>query len=200
MDNLFTELSVRPNDREAIQTLMQALKIKSEATYEHCKRVAVTATKIAEYLKLNPKPAFISGCLHDVGKALIPLHVLHKDGKFTNEDMKIMRSHVIHGYNLTKDIFPFSAEIILRHHRWQKNVYPKKLPKNTVPFSKNTKLLIDYYSRIIALADFYDALNTRNNGKFKDDLRASDMRQIFIDNNIDQKYLIESLYSDKVLN
>jgi response regulator RpfG family c-di-GMP phosphodiesterase len=129
-----------------------------------------------------------------VGKSTIDPALLRKGDAFTDEDMERVRQHVLNGYFLLKSIFPFTAELVVRHHTYQENSYPN-IPESEIKFPRKSKLVISIYSRIIALADFYDALTTRQNKKFIDgsNLSESKIIDIVVKNNPDREGLIRSL-------
>ena len=56
-----------------------------------------------------------------------------------------MEAHVIEGYEKLKYKFEFTADIVAKPHSYQKNSYPKGLPKYTQEYSEGTKILIDFY-------------------------------------------------------
>jgi len=95
--------------------------------------------------------------------------------------------------------FDFSAAIILWHHRFQADGYPKKLPKHLHVYAESSKLLIVEYGRIIALADVYDALH-RANDKFgaKQELSGEEVRAKMFELNPDRKKLIAALYDSGI--
>ena len=57
--------------------------------------------------------------LHDVGKAKIPLAILNKPGRLTDEELSVMRTHAAAGYELLRQQGQYGAdvlEVVLRHH------------------------------------------------------------------------------------
>ena len=76
------------------------------------------------------------------------------------------------------------------------------LPKSKIDFSKGSEVMIDYYSRLLSLIDFYDAVSHRKNDKFEEGKRkkvvADEKKQIFISNNKDLEYMILNLYEAKI--
>ena len=164
----FIRLGISLVQQSSLEIYLNLIKLKDEATYHHCLRVALYGTKVAELLHLDPKALFYAGLLHDVGKALISRELLSEAGDFSDADYEKMKKHSLYGYYLLRGVHDFSAEVILRHHRHANGGYPKRLPKPRVCYQKATKELIDYYAKILAVIDFYDAARTRKNKKFKD--------------------------------
>jgi HD-GYP domain-containing protein (c-di-GMP phosphodiesterase class II) len=94
------------------------------------------------------------GMLHDVGKLKIPLSILNKDGKLTDQEFAEMKSHPTYGYEIlskSRGISERARMIALQHHeKFQGGGYPKRLKGNE----------ISLFARICAVADVYDALTT----------------------------------------
>ena len=103
-------------------------------------------------LPLDEKEVYhIAAHLHDVGKIGIRDSVLLKEGKLSQEEWEIMKSHSIQGYNILKNVKSFEevAKIVRLHHeRFDGKGYPDELEGNNIPFG----------SRIIAVADSIDAM------------------------------------------
>ncbi len=196
LDAMFAGLGTKGENKELIDNYLRILKIKDQATYEHSIRVGLLGVKIARHMHLDPKALLFAGTLHDIGKILIMPETLKKTAGFNEQDMELMRKHPEYTYNLLRGIHEFSAEVALRHHRFQENGYPKRLPKSKIPFSANTQIMIDFFARILSLADFYDAITSRVNDKFgaRRKLTNNEVKSIMLMKNTDQRYLIEDLY------
>ncbi len=120
----------------------------------HSTRVAYLSMLIAEKLKLNPQQKgllLFTAVLHDVGKIAIPKDILLKNGKLTKEEYEIIKRHPIEGEKIVKPMDPRAAKIIRHHHeKWDGTGYPDGLKDGQIPL----------LSRIITIADVYDALTT----------------------------------------
>jgi HD-GYP domain-containing protein (c-di-GMP phosphodiesterase class II) len=201
LDVAFDGVDIDEDQRQKVRTFMNVLRLKDESTYEHSVRVAALSSQIGKFVSLNPKPLFLAGCFHDLGKALIRPEVLKKKESFTKQDMEEMKGHVIDSYRLVRGTFDFSAEIVLRHHLFQAEGYPEVLPTCRVPFCRASKVMIDYYARMLSLADFYDAASSRENDKFGDKKRLNqdEVRSLMLKHNKDQVTLINQLYDHHIL-
>ena len=139
--------------------ILQLMNELDSETYLHSLRVGRYCIEIADVLEFSEDDVerfFVAGLLHDIGKSKMPEQVLNSESEWTDEDMEIMKGHVTEGYNLLKEDFPFLAEIALRHHSYQgERSYPEKL--NTASEKVN------FFSRLISVADFYDAWSSRKN-------------------------------------
>ncbi len=101
------------------------------------------------------------GCLlHDVGKMRIPAEILHKPGKLSDDEMRMIRLHPAYGYELLKGQIPSAAaQVVLNHHqRYRGDGYPARVDAVTsreMPPLRGKQIPI--FSRITTVADVYDA-------------------------------------------
>ncbi len=199
LEEAFSELGIAEKNKTSITNYLTILKEKDLPTYEHCIRVGLLGMRIAKHLNLDPKALFFAGALHDVGKALIEPEVLKKTDGFNEKDTRKMQRHPEYSYNLLHGVHEFSAEIALRHHRYQEGAYPSELPASKIPFSDNTKALIEMYARLLAIADFYDAITTRHNDRFDGKKPTGrEVKEILLQKKPDENELILELYSQKI--
>ena len=132
------------------------LSNKSGESGNHVKRVSEYSAILAEELGFNESDVHdirIASMLHDVGKIMIDESILHKPGRFTDEEYKIMQQHVVYGGQLLKgvpgNIMKLGAIIAECHHeRWDGNGYVQHLKGDEIPKE----------AQITSLADVFDAL------------------------------------------
>ena len=89
--------------------------------------------------------------LHDIGKIGIPLNIIDKPGKLTDEEYEKIKEHPLIGAKIIEPIEAYEdvIPIILYHHeRYDGKGYPHGLSGENISIS----------ARILALADVYDAL------------------------------------------
>jgi putative two-component system response regulator len=99
-----------------------------------------------------------SAQLHDVGKIRIPIDILNKPGRFTEEEFNEMKKHTTYGVEIIERIarntkqhaFLDYAKIFAatHHEKWDGTGYPKGLAGEDIPLE----------GRLMAVADVYDAL------------------------------------------
>ena len=137
--------------------LMRALDAKDNYTLEHTQNVAALSMKIAEKLNLNNKEKIllqISAYFHDIGKIGMPDNILQKSGALEEEEFNQIKSHPVIGSEIIGEIEELRAVAkIIRHHheRYDGNGYPDRLAGEEIP----------YFSRILTVADVYDALTSK---------------------------------------
>jgi GAF domain-containing protein len=140
----------------AIHSIASVVEARDMGTHEHVYRVSSIAVELGRRLGVQGDPMRAlerASILHDFGKITVPDRVLLKPGPLTPEEWEEMRSHSVVGGQLLSRI-PFLAEAVplVRHHHesWDGNGYPERLKGAAIPAG----------SRIIAVADTYDAMTT----------------------------------------
>ncbi|PLY11168.1 MAG: phosphohydrolase [Arcobacter sp.] len=143
---------------ECSKALLLALGQKDEHTQLHSERVVELSSEVGIALKLDInqiKTLRISAAFHDIGKIGIPDNVLLKPSSFNDEEWEIMKSHAINSEKIVNTLDFENSDIIakaVRHHHeyYNGNGYPDRLKGESIPI----------YSRIISLADSYDAMSS----------------------------------------
>jgi HD-GYP domain-containing protein (c-di-GMP phosphodiesterase class II) len=137
--------------------LFSQLQSRDDYTYRHNIGVGVIAALIGKWMNLSGSTLSLltlSATLHDVGKMKVPLDILNKPGRLTDEEFKHIKKHTIHGYDLIKSTVGLShrtALVALQHHeREDGSGYPFQL--------KGEK--IDLLSKIVGVADVFHAMTS----------------------------------------
>lgn len=137
-----------------MEALGRTIAKRDSDTGLHNYRVAWIAARIGEALGLHPiamQSLIVGSFLHDVGKIAIPDAILLKPGRLTEEEMDIMRTHVIQGESIVADIgwlAGANAVVAGHHEEWNGSGYPRGLVGEAIPIT----------ARIFAVADVFDAL------------------------------------------
>ena len=155
-DMMYRNKSAERNSlrHQSIQIIRQTLFEKSPREELHSKRVSEFCMLIGAKMQMNAsqiKNLQIAGLLHDIGKIGISNDILDKKGPLNEEEWKEIKKHPEISYNILSAVNDYGplAEIILSHHeRWDGAGYPNGLRGAEIPLK----------SRIIALADAYDAM------------------------------------------
>jgi len=139
--------------------IVSLLRLKTQDDYSYMHSVAVCALMVALGRELGfdqeqCRTAGTAGLLHDVGKALMPLDILNKPGKLTDQEFDVMRSHPVRGFELLQEAHgtsPEAMDVCLHHHeRVDGAGYPHKLPDD-----KLSTLV-----RMGSICDVYDAITS----------------------------------------
>ena len=138
---------------EALTNLLEARDIYTDG---HSKRVTTIALKLYEYKFGLPDSYFdiqAAAKLHDIGKICIPDRITYKPDKLTIEEFEIVKQHSGIAADVIKMIDPMEKiSLIIRHHheKYDGKGYPDGLSGKDIPLG----------SRIIAIADSYDAMSS----------------------------------------
>lgn len=139
--------------------LVSLARLKSQDEYTFMHSVAVCALMVALARELGfdddaRRAAGLAGLVHDLGKALIPLQVLNKPGKLSDEEFALMRTHPERGHELLQEGRGASAEaldVCLHHHeRVDGTGYPHRLAQQD----------LSPLARMGAICDVYDAITS----------------------------------------
>jgi putative two-component system response regulator len=141
---------------DVLERLARVAEYSEHQTAVHCRRVGDIASGIARLMGMEADRAALlrqAAQLHDVGKIAIPESIRLKPGKLTDEEMEVMRTHTLIGAELLADggseLLRLAETIARCHHeRWDGSGYPTGMRGEAIPLE----------ARIVAVADFFDAL------------------------------------------
>ncbi|MFW5686810.1 MAG: HD domain-containing phosphohydrolase, partial [Halanaerobium sp.] len=143
--------------REIISSTIKMLEMYDLYTRGHSENVAELAAKIAEEMELEPKwvdDIYWAGLVHDLGKMLIPLEILNKEGKLTKTEYEVIKEHPVLGANVlsSSDSLKHIAKFVRHHHeRWDGDGYPDGIKGEEIPLE----------SQILCAADAWDAMRSK---------------------------------------
>ena len=133
------------------------LKRRDDYSYMHSVAVCALMVALARQVGMNDdecRVAGLAGLMHDIGKAVMPLDLLNKPGKLTDDEYTIMRSHPARGHQLLmegKGASPEMLDVVLHHHeRPDGKGYPQRLSGDR----------ISRLARMAAICDVYDAITS----------------------------------------
>ncbi len=141
---------------EILKVLGSAIAKRDGDTHAHNYRVTIYAVRLAQVLGLAPGAIrrLIKGAfLHDVGKIAISDQILLKPGKLTDEEFKVMETHVGHGVDIVNSSawLEDARDVVRCHHeKYGGDGYPEGLRGDDIP----------KIARIFAVADVFDALTS----------------------------------------
>ena len=196
------ELRIPEATINSLGKFLALIEEKDPKTYVGSCKVGLMAKQAGEVLGLKVDELLFAGSLHDIGKTLIRQEVLNvlTPEEWNRQCKKEMRQHPEFSYRLLRDFNPYVAEISLRHHRHQKDAYPKKLPPLTPGIDKSELPRIEESSLVVSILDCYDAYN-RNNGRNKEDVMYSSeaRKEQLLKDRPAGKDIIEILYNERIL-
>jgi len=143
-------------DRQMMLPLL-SLRQYDEYTTTHSLNVCVLAMGLAEYLGMGARDVRamgVGGLMHDLGKTMVPVEVLNKRGKLTDDERTIMNRHPVDGAKIIIGSEPdleLAAVVAYEHHvMLNGGGYPTfRHPRDCHRASK-----------LVHVCDVYDALRT----------------------------------------
>ena len=133
------------------------LKTADDYTYMHSVAVCALMVSLARQLDLDEqavREAGMAGLLHDIGKALMPMEVLNKPGKLTDDEFRIIKSHPVEGHRLlveARTSSDIALDVCLHHHEKTDGTgYPHRLAGDK----------ISLFAKMGAVCDVYDAITS----------------------------------------
>lgn len=149
-------INIRESHLNTVEALVQALEAKDKYTSGHSTRVEKLSVIIAKGIGMTENKIEIlkyAAILHDVGKIGVSDTILNKEGKLCEVEWYSIRSHPVIGQKIIKSMkFMFDIGQVVRHHheRYDGKGYPDGIKGEEIPIE----------SRIIAVADTYDAITS----------------------------------------
>jgi putative nucleotidyltransferase with HDIG domain len=143
--------------RSVLLAFARSIRERDVVTYEHSRRVATYAYRLACKLgweRAQARDLALAALVHDLGKTWIANEILHKSAALSAEERRKMQRHPVIGARILIgcDVDPFYVETVLYHHeRWDGQGYPSGLQGEAIPLS----------ARILAVADVYDVLTSQ---------------------------------------
>ena len=178
--NFYTTLSdgfVSRMRNTSLFLLIDKIQREQDTTIQHCALVTTLATSFAAHLGFpasEMERVFLAAFFHDIGKSSIPKAVIDKPGRLTDDEMRLMRTHVTVGHELLRR-FPDTAgeiaDVALHHHEYlDGSGYPEGLKGSE----------ISDLVRLITISDIYAALVERRAYKppFSSDKAFSILREM----------------------
>lgn len=148
-----------------IQDLIASLSFHDFYTYDHSINVSMYAISIYKAYKPEASKdellhAGLGGLLHDLGKIKIPTNIINKPDGLSDEDFKVIQKHPEYGKELLEkegcscqgvDLSIIKRVTFEHHENFNGQGYPNKIAGED----------IHLLARIVAIADFFDALTTK---------------------------------------
>ena len=142
--------------RGGMRVIAGAVDAKDPDTASHSERVAALAVRLARAVGLpedEVEAVAAAALLHDAGKVAVDARILRKPAGLSPEEWEVVRAHPVVGQEILSGIPGMDriARVIRHHHeRWDGGGYPDGLKGEQIPL----------HSRIIHLADAYDAMTS----------------------------------------
>ncbi len=143
---------------DSLKVDMYDLRSYDDYTYHHSVNVAVYCVAVGMYLELDNNELIQlsqAGICHDLGKQKIPVAIINKPGKLTDEEFAEIKNHPKYSYNIIENDSRISAAVrqaVICHHENENG--------SGYPFGKEGGE-VSLLTRILHVVDVYDALISR---------------------------------------
>lgn len=134
---------------------MRRLKNIDDYTFLHSVSVCAMLTSFAKVVEMNLQSIHdlaLGALLHDVGKMRVVNAVLNKPAKLSDEEYRHMKSHVVLGSDIVRQLPGVPALALepleLHHERFDGSGYPKGLKGEAIPLAGRMAAIVDVYDAI----------------------------------------------------
>ena len=158
-----------------IEVLASSIDARDPLTAGHSEKVAEYSDAICQLMGLPPRyrdMIRIAALLHDYGKIGVPDYILKKNGRLTEEEFAIIKTHVeqtrsiLNRINFEGDLASIPDIAGAHHERMDGQGYPLGLKGDEIPLG----------ARIIAVADFFEAITSERH--YRDPMQFSHALEI----------------------
>ena len=147
--------------QHTIFELAETIRERDIVTYEHCRRVAIYANRLARHMgwhRCAARELALAGLIHDLGKTWMQNSVLNKPTALSQDEWRQMQRHpaIAARILMTYDVSDELIEIVLHHHEaYDGHGYPDHLVGDAIPLG----------ARLLTVADVFDALTSARSYK-----------------------------------
>ncbi|MGX8835576.1 HD-GYP domain-containing protein [Amedibacillus sp. YH-ame6] len=149
------EVNQSPEEDELLNKMLVTVEEKDTYTKGHSKRVSLYSIRLALAYEstYNVVSLGVAASMHDIGKINVPISILRKPDKLTDEEYDIIKLHPLDSYTFLKDkLGERVAQAALQHH--------ERLDGSGYPYGIRAEhICMD--ARIIAIADVFDAMTCK---------------------------------------
>lgn len=172
MEELFQTVHFSEKQKKGfLEMLVYAIDFRSQQTVIHTMSTKTFALELGRLMRVpttDLQILYYGSLLHDIGKIVIPLSILEAPRRLTDEEMRVMKAHVVITDKILRGIMdPRIVEVAARHHeKLDGTGYPKGLKGEEL-----TEL-----ERIITVADILSALYGKRS--YKDSFPPEKVKEI----------------------
>jgi HD-GYP domain-containing protein (c-di-GMP phosphodiesterase class II) len=141
---------------QTVGTMVDAAGREEAYAPGHRLKTSQIARTIAQILRCDDDVVDgvrMAATLHDFGNILIPLELLTKPGKFTDEEFAMVKQHATYGAEIFKDVefpWPIGNIILMHHERIDGSGYPAGI--------MGTEVMLE--AQILGVADVMEAMTS----------------------------------------
>jgi len=161
VDNLVESIS---RNKDALLTLI-SFRGKDQYTFMHSVSVGVLTIALCKGLGLDSdtiRKFGLGALLHDVGKMMVPLELINKPGKLTEEEFDQIKKHAAFSREIlieTGGIPEEAVQIAFEHHeRFDGKGYPQGLEGNEISLGGQMTSIVDVYDAITSVRSYSNGI------------------------------------------
>jgi len=146
----------RRHTTSVVYDLARSIRERDTITYEHCRRVAVYANRLAQHMGWSRRASrdlALAGLVHDLGKTWMQNALLHKESALSSDEREEMQRHpqiasrILQAYGAPEQLI----EVVLHHHEtYDGRGYPDHLAGEDIPLG----------ARLLTVADVFDVITS----------------------------------------
>lgn len=146
------------NTIQDMQNFAVQIEEKDGYTSDHCDRIKELSMMVGEVMGLSHDEIYIlnlAAYLHDIGKVKVPIEILNKPSKLTDDEYEIMKQHTTWGNEILTatnriELIQAGAIVEQHHERFDGKGYPNNLKEDEISIE----------AAIISVVDAFDAMTT----------------------------------------
>ncbi len=145
-----------------LDELAENAELNNGYSLDHLSHICTLTLRFCRAMGMDEEQAqsmSVAAKLHDLGKIAIPLSIINKDGRLTEEEQVIVASHTEFGYLILsaydEPLLKQAAEIARYHHEHYDGTGQNGLADEKIPLS----------ARIVSICDVFDALISERSNK-----------------------------------
>lgn len=157
VDGLVEEITNSLDRNPGALISLARLKTADDYTYMHSVAVSALMVSLAKQMEMTEREihgAGRAGLLHDLGKANVPMKVLNKPGKLTDEEFSFVKIHPEEGHRILLEggsTDQVALDVVMHHHeKVDGSGYPHGLYDTA----------ISRLAKMGAVCDVYDAITS----------------------------------------
>lgn len=155
-------------DLDGLVSWMQAVQYHHSGTYSHSLQVSGLAGAFARHLKwpdADCKEVIAGGLVHDIGKMRIPLTILDKPVKLTDEERALINKHPLFGQEILKPRLEIPYEVkrmAIQHHEFLDGTgYPNGLKGDRISPQVRLMTICDIFVALTETRAYKEPLTAR---------------------------------------
>ncbi len=172
LSDLYTKVNFAERQKKGfLEMLVYAIDFRSQQTVMHTMSTKAFALAIGRLMRVSTRDLqvlYYGSLLHDIGKIVIPLSVLEAPRRLTDEEMRIMKAHVVITDKILRGVMDEEiVNVAVRHH--------EKLDGTGYPLGLKAEEL-SQLERVTAVADILSALYGKRS--YKDSFPPEKIKEI----------------------